>query len=151
MCAAAQARVAARGLADRIEIVCGDARDLPSLLGDDVLDEIDVVHCKGLMNELFGNGDSDAVAYLSVLRSLFPDRLLLNVEYYGKLGLVYGVDSRYRHTLVHDVVQQLTGQGVQPSDRDGWDRVYRAAGAALEHAFEGDESGIEWCVHVVRL
>ncbi len=151
MCVVARARIDELGLSEQIEIIHHDGRDLVTALPLDLRDRVDVLHCKGILNEFFGRGDEHAIDYLRQVRDLFPDRLLINVDYYGKLGRMDVIPSEYRHTVLHDVIQVLTRQGVPPRDRAGWASVYEAAGAKLEHAFEGDDSGIEWFVHVVRL
>ncbi|MEU5635903.1 SAM-dependent methyltransferase [Streptomyces rishiriensis] len=151
MCHEARARISRFGFEDRIKIIHADGRDLASVLPADLREQVEVVHCKSVVNEFFGGGDSGAVAFLRSLRALFSKRLLLNVDYYGKLGRVDAIPSQYRHTVVHDVIQALTGQGVPPQRREEWLPIYEAAGVRLEHVFEGDDSGIEWFVHVVEL
>lgn len=151
MCNSARARIRRLGLDDRVKIIHGDGRNLEALLTRELREQVEIVHCKSVLNEFFGDGDRKAIAYLSQLRELFPKRLLLNVDYYGKLGRLDAIPSQYRHTVAHDVIQALTGQGVPPERREKWVPVYEAAGLRLEHSFEGDESGIEWFVHVVRL
>ena len=58
---------------------------------------------------------------------------------------------RYRHTLLQDMAQSISGQGIPPADVAQWAAVYEAAGCGLLHVYEGDSSGIAWFVHVVRL
>ncbi|MDR3632348.1 MAG: class I SAM-dependent methyltransferase [Isosphaeraceae bacterium] len=151
MCGVAERLIKAAGVSDRLKIVNGDAQTLGMALSDDVRNQIEVVHAKGLLNELFRNGGASAVRFLSGLRELFPGRYLIVVEYYGQLSRVRDVDDRYRHTLLHDMIQVLTAQGVPPSDLAGWAEVYHRAGCSVEHAYEAESRGIKWCVHLVRL
>lgn len=151
MCDAARARIRRFGFEDRIKIINGDGRDLGTVLPADLREQVEAIQCKSVVNEFFGRGDSGAVAFLRNLGALFPERLLFNVDYYGKLGRVDAIPSQYRHTMVHDVIQALTGQGVPPERKEEWLPIYEAAGVRLEHVFEGDDSGIEWFVHVVKL
>jgi len=151
MCRVARARVARSGFADRIRIIHGDARVVARSVSRRERARIETLHCKGLLNELFRHGPGEAAAYLGRLRALFPGRLLFVVEYYGKLTRVSDPGPRYGHTLLHDLIQMLTSQGVPPADLAGWADVYARGGCALEHAYEGDSQGIEWFVHLVRL
>lgn len=151
MCAVARARVAESGVDSQIQILQGDARDIAHLELAESVNAIEMIHCKGLLDELFRGGDSQAVAFLSALRSRFPGRLLLVVDYYGKLTRLESIGRRYTHTLIHDVLQVLTAQGVPPSDVVTWFHLYEAAACNLEHAYEGRTNGIEWFVHVVAL
>ena len=86
MCVVARARIDELGLSEQIEIIHHDGRDLVTALPLDLRDRVDVLHCKGILNEFFGRGDEHAIDYLRQVRNLFPDRLLINVDYYGKLG-----------------------------------------------------------------
>lgn len=151
MCAAARQRVAEAGLADRIRIVQADARQVAEVLSAPERASIAALHCKGLLDELFRSGSSEAVRFLIHLREGFPGRLLFVVDYYGKLTRVPRVKARHRHTMVHDVVQVTTAQGVPPADLTGWLEVYGEAGCSVEHAYEGESSGIQWFVHLVGL
>lgn len=151
MCRVARARIARLGMSDRIRIIHADARSLASHLPTKDRRGIECLQSKGLFNELFRNGDEGAVAYLKVLKRLFPGRLLFIVDYYGKLTRVRETRGEHLHTLLHDLIQMITAQGVPPSDLSGWVKVYRAAGCSIEHAYEGSSQGIEWFVHLVRL
>lgn len=151
MCRIARRRIAEARLEDRIRIICADARTVDRLLPKQERLKIEALHCKGLLNELFRHGSDEAAAYLRRLKRLFAGRLLFVVEYYGKLTRVKAPASRYGHTLLHDLIQVLTSQGVPPGDLAGWADVYAQGGCSLEHAYEGDSQGIEWFVHLVRL
>jgi SAM-dependent methyltransferase len=151
MCKVARERVARAKLSERIRIVHADARNLGTHLRPQVRQRIEALQSKGLFNELFRYGNEEAIKYLLRLKKWFPGRLLFIVDYYGKLTHVPNVAAKYRHTLIHDVIQVITAQGIPPSDLAGWRAVYEAADCSLEHAFEGDSQGIEWFVHLLRL
>lgn len=151
MCKVARERISEARLTNRIRIIHSDARKLGVHLKRDARQSIEALQSKGLFNELFRHGNEGAVNYLKKLKGWFPGRLLFIVDYYGKLTRVGGASPKYRHTLIHDVIQVITGQGVPPADLAGWDAVYEAADCSIEHAYEGDTNGIEWFVHLVRL
>lgn len=151
MCKVARQRVVEAGLARRIRIINADAWNLATFLRPKVRSGIQALQSKGLLNELFGQGDKMAIEYLQKLKKLFPGRLLFVVDYYGKLTRVPRIQAKYRHTLIHDLIQVATAQGVPPADLAGWAAVYDAAGCSIEHAYEGDNQGIEWFVHLVKL
>lgn len=151
MLATARETLDHQGLSERVFLRKGDARRLDACLTAEMRDEADAVHCKGLTDELFRHGDTEAIRFLSELRRLLPGRLLINVDYYGKLGRLHPVAARYQHTVLHDLIQHLTAQGAPPATLAHWAQIYAAAGCALQHAYESESSGIEWFVHIVRL
>jgi SAM-dependent methyltransferase len=151
MCKAARKRIVKAGLGKRVQIVHGDARTLGRHFNARVRGGIDALQSKGLFNELFRRGNTEAVAYLGKLKQWFPGKILFVVDYYGKLTRLKTVRREYQHTLIHDLIQFLSAQGVPPANRKGWSQIYRAAGCLLEHCCEGDNQGVEWFVHIVRL
>jgi hypothetical protein len=151
MCRVARERVAEAGVEGRVHIVHADARTLASRVPAKARRSIEALQSKGLMNELFRRSSAGAIKYLRALKRLFPGRLLFIVDYYGKLTRAREVSPKYVHTVVHDVLQLVTAQGVPPGDLRGWAEVYHAASCLVEHAYEGDSQGIEWFVHLVRL
>lgn len=151
MCKVARERIGKLHLTKRVRIIHGDARNLGSYFRPHIRQSIEALQSKGLFNELFRHGNEGAIKYLRKLKNWFPGRLLFIVDYYGKLTRVPNAGPKYRHTLIHDVIQVITAQGVPPSDLAGWAKVYDASGCSIEHAFEGDSQGIEWFVHLVRL
>lgn len=151
MCKVARERIADLHLNGRIQIIRADARTLDTCLRPVIRRRIEALQSKGLFNELFRYGEQEAIDYLRKLKKLFPGRLLFVVDYYGKLTQVSHTNLKYRHTLIHDVIQVITAQGVPPPDVAGWARVYHGAGCSIEHTYEGDSQGIEWFVHLVRL
>jgi hypothetical protein len=151
MCKVARERIACAHLSKRIRIIHADARSLDTYLRPQVRQRIAALQSKGLFNELFRYSNKGAIKYLEKLKAWFPGRLLFIVDYYGKLTRHQNVAPKYRHTLIHDLIQVITAQGIPPADLAGWIEVYDAAGCSVEHAFEGQSQGIEWFVHLVRL
>ena len=151
MCEAATAGVERAGLGKLLRIVHGDARDIADLLSADERDRIDGLHCRSLLNELFRFGPAEAAEFVAQLARLFSGRLLLVGDYYGKLGSEERVPDRFAHTLLQDLAQALSSQGIPPPDLAGWADVYETGGGELLHAYEGEHGGVAWFVHVVRL
>jgi SAM-dependent methyltransferase len=151
MCASATRSVERAGLARSIRLVHGDARDIRNLLDADERRNVEGIHCRSLLNELFRFGPAEAAELIAELGRLFSGRLLLVSDYYGKLGLADHVPERFAHTLLQDVAQAVSGQGIPPADLAGWAEIYRQGGGDLLHAYEGDHGGIAWFMHVVRL
>jgi SAM-dependent methyltransferase len=147
MCARARARLAAAGLGERFEIVEADALASPESVAE-TCGEAAVLTAASLVNELFTVGTTRAVEWLTRLRAGFPGRLLVVADYYGQLG--HATSDRSWHTLLHDFVQLISGQGVPPPDREAWAAIYEAAGCQLAHAYEG-EGAVRWFVHLVAL
>jgi SAM-dependent methyltransferase len=151
MCEAATASIVRAGLAKVLRIIHGDARDVADLLAADERDRIDGLHCRSLVNELFRFGPAEAAEFVAQLARHFRGRLLLVGDYYGKLGSEERVPDRFAHTLLQDLAQAVSSQGIPPPDLAGWADVYEQGGAELLHAYEGEHAGIAWFVHVVRL
>ena len=151
MCEQASKRFQRMGLDSRLKVIHARAQELGTSMPLRTRQRIESVHCKGLLNELFRGGSSQAVAYMKKLKQLFPGKLVFVVDYYGKLTHESNVFNGYSHTLIHDLIQALTCQGIPPPNIDGWVAVYEKADCKLRHAFEGDSKGIEWFVHLVDL
>jgi hypothetical protein len=150
MCSIAEREVSSAELSSRIEIIKGDVRDIDSLNLRSAAGA-SALHAGSLLNEFFRNGSASAVGFLTRLRTRFPGRLLFVSDYFGKLARVSRVPSRYRHNLLQDAAQAISGQGVPPSDLEGWVAVYEAAGCSILDAYRGESDEIEWFLHVVLL
>ncbi len=151
MYAAATERINAAGLANRIRIIHADVRQLETHFPPEMRNEIGALHGSSILNQFFRFGSAQAVSFVSNLKRLFPNHLLFIVDYYGKLSHVPAIPPRYRHTLIHDVAQAISAQGVPPPDIHSWAMIYDAASCSLEQAYEGESDGIAWFVHIVRL
>lgn len=147
MCSIARERVQAAGLDGRLRIFEGDCTDLEAVLPTTVREQVETISAASLVNEFFGRDTSAVIALLQNLRTLFPERTLLVADYYGRLG---HTDPPWpRHTILHDFIQIISGQGVPPCDRSAWSEIYAAAGCTLIHAVEDENA--TFFVHILRL
>ena len=151
MCEVATARVSEAGLARAVHITHADVRDLDAAFHARRAASFDAIHCKSLLNEFFGSGSAEATDVIRTLRAMFSGRLLFNSDYYGRLGADSSSQDGCAHTLVHDVAQLLSGQGVPPATLSDWAEVYDRAGAEFMHTYEAQMNGIAWFIHVVQL
>lgn len=151
MCRVAADRAAGAHCDDRLSFHVGDVRNIERYFSAQERSVVSAVYGSSIVNEFFANDASEAILFLRQLRSLFPGRLLFVVDYYGKLVRVASVDRRFHHTLLQDLVQVATGQGVPPTDLLAWGEVYAAACCRLVHAYQSETDGIEWFIHVVEL
>jgi SAM-dependent methyltransferase len=149
----AKERIRRAQLDGRVDVLCGDV-GLPATLPTVPESErLKALYGRSIMNEFFAGGGRGAVRVLAGLMARFPGRLLFLEDYYGRLTHVGSDDPEHRHghALAQDLAQALTGQGVPPPDLAGWAAVYESAGCALLKAYEGDNNGIAWFIHVLRL
>jgi len=70
MCAAAGERARAAGVEDMLRFVCADARDVADHLDEDERRAVDGLHCRSLLNALFGDGPDRAVELVARLGEL---------------------------------------------------------------------------------
>jgi SAM-dependent methyltransferase len=151
ICRRANARLSSSGFSSRATIVCGDCRNLHTLLPEAELNRIQAVYGGSIMNEFFGKGNAEAISFLRYLRSILPGRLFFIADYYGKLGRSSSEAQANVHTFNQDLVQVVSGQGIPPGDLRGWVSIYEAAECSAQHAYECDAVGLQWFVHVVEL
>ncbi len=145
MCVAARRRLRDAGVATQVRVFHGDVRALDEVLPCTARDSAGALTACNVVNELFASGTQAAEAWLRRLRRLFKGRPLLVLDYYGRLGRGSGTP----HTLLHDYVQVLSGQGVPPATLDEWRRLYSRAGCRLVHAIE--DTGTTLFIHIVKL
>lgn len=150
MCAAARARLTEMGVTAHIQIRHGDALDVLSRLPSSETRHISAVHASSYFNALFHNGGSDAIGALVSLREALPGRILVIGDYYGRLGSGKPVND-LGWTLLQDLVQACSGQGVPPSERADWEALYRKAGCRLIRARDEPAGGYIHFIHVVKL
>lgn len=152
MCRIARQRLVSGGLSGRVKIIRGDARYLGRYFGPRQRSSVEALYAGSLLNEWFSKGTNQAVRFLKEAKSLFPGRVLIIDDYYGRLNLNQrSVTDRTRHNIVHDLMQAVTGQGVPPSNFRSWRSVYRAAGCKLLRSYEGVADGLTWFYHVIQL
>jgi len=147
----ARTRLRDAGLDNRITFLPADCRQLRQTVPKSVRSRIQSITCCNVANEMFGRGEFQAINWFRELREVFPERLLLNSDYYGRLG--YGASRRSRQaereTLLHDYVQLISGQGVPPPSRTAWRSIYAQAGCRLVHVVE-DTSTTRF-IHILSL
>jgi hypothetical protein len=131
----------------RVKILGGDARRLRSAVPAAVRSAVQAVVARQVANEMFGEGSARAIAWLTGLRTAFPDRPLLIEDYYGRLGSNHS--TQHRPTLLHDYAQLISGQGIPPAGLAEWQKIYAAAGCRLAHVTE-DTSTTRF-IHIVVL
>jgi SAM-dependent methyltransferase len=143
--AGAIARVRNRGLSERVQIRLGDALEV---LAQTPADGVQVVLATSMLNALW-NEAGRVAAFVGGLASLLPGRLLIVTDYYSRLSS--NIERSTARTLLHDVAQLVSGQGLPPSTIDGWAAAYAAANASFLHAFEASGDGLDRFVHLVKL
>lgn len=130
----ARARIRAARLSGRLRVIEGDTRKLATVLPVTVVGQVTGVTACHVANEMFRSGTRTATTWLRGIRRTLPGRPLLINDYYGRLGS--GRTSQDRHTLLHDYVQVISGQGIPPSTLREWREIYDEAGYRLVHVLE---------------
>ena len=148
MVAKANERIASMNLARQLTVIHGDCQNLEGCTSDTLRKQVQAICSASLLNEFFIHGSETLVDWLQKLRQLFPKRLLIVADYYGRLG--YDCDDYPRHGLLHDFVQSISGQGVPPPNTKAWEQCYTKAGARLIESVDG-EGGVPWFIHLVAL
>jgi len=150
MCETLKERAFEAGLADRITIVQADVRKLKEIFPEEERQLVECVHGGSIFNEFFHNGTEQVVELLKDIKELFPQAPVLISDYYGMLGHDDVIDDEAAlHTLLHDLLQTISGQGIPPPDRKGWEALYELAGYRLELSDEYF-SNIKAFFHVIR-
>jgi SAM-dependent methyltransferase len=147
MCRAGRRRARAAGIGRRVRILEGDARNPDRLLDARDRGRIETIVARDFVNELCRAGGKAAVAWMRRMRRLFPGRVLVVADYYGRLDRSGAPAAR--HILLHDFAQLISGQGVPPGDMAGWRALYEASGCRLAHVVEDD--GSTRFIHFVSL
>jgi SAM-dependent methyltransferase len=139
------------GLEPRVEIGQNDVRTIGVGAAPGYCRDVGALYGRSILNEFFADDGACATKILRQLRRWFPRRLFFVEDYYGCLTRdAQSVEGR-NHTLLQDLAQVLSGQGVPPADLAGWQGVYESAGCSLVKAYEGENDGIAWFIHVVQL
>ncbi|KAL6059019.1 hypothetical protein QOT17_014430 [Balamuthia mandrillaris] len=174
MCEAARKKVEKHGLCHRIQIIEGDVRSIDELLSEEEAKQMDIVFGGSILNEFFHPDDAQAVAFLQKVRKLCPHAVFLNADYYGSLRInnnnnsdegeeeadektnkakeasSRGENERVggKETMLHDVLQCISGQGVPPTTREGWESVYHRAGYRVHERYEWPQHSISSFLHL---
>jgi SAM-dependent methyltransferase len=144
---AARARIRTAGLAGRVKVFEGDGRNPREQLPRKVLTQVRNITACQFANEMFRGGTVQAEKWLRRIRRLFPGKVLVVCDYYGRLGM--RASTIHRETLLHDFAQIISGQGVPPPNASAWHAVYQAAGCRLLSVIE-DKNTTRF-VHIVKL
>ncbi len=146
-CRGARMAMCDAGVSGRVRIIRGDGFRPERHLTTKMIESIEAVVARDLLDELFAQDATAATSWLRGLRAEFPSRLLLIGDYYGRLG--HRRARGDRRTLLHDYAQVITGQGVPPPTRAAWAAIYRDAGVRLIHVME-DRSTTKF-LHLLHL
>lgn len=148
MCASARRFIREAHLTRRIRIWHGDLKRIEASIPASTLASVEALTACQVVNELFANESTRAVAWLKKLRRIFPGRPLLIADYYGRLGSTHK-SGRHPVVLLHDYAQLISGQGLPPPGLKEWAQIYSEAGCRLVHVTE-DSSSTRF-LHVVVL
>lgn len=152
MCAVARCRLEEAGVAARVAIHHGDALGVLRRLPSGTTAGIRALHAGSFFNALFGTGTvHEAVRALTELRASFGGFLLLVNDYYGGLGSDRYPQGGPSWSLLQDVAQVCSGQGVPPGHLMAWEELYQRAGCQLLRAYESDLDSHGRFLHAVRL
>jgi SAM-dependent methyltransferase len=147
----ARTRASERGLSERISFFHGDLLDVITGWSDQRRESIDFLTASSVFNAYFQPPSGDrAVSLLLALKAAFPNRFLLISDYYGRLGHAHSMAAG-RRTMLHDLAQLVSGQGVPPPDLAGWSRVYDQTKCNLLGTVERWDSEIHWFLHLIQL
>jgi SAM-dependent methyltransferase len=150
---AARARLLSTGMnGDRIQLVACGVFDIADKIDKAILRDVDVVCLRSVANAFFcDDTNRHMLKLLSFLRSSFEGRLLVLADYYSKLSHD-SVDARaYVRTLLHDIAQVLSSQGIPPASLQGWQAIYEEAGATLFKELHYSGGGVDHFIHLVQL
>jgi len=132
----------------RVRFLKADGNRLREELPKSVRSQIRSITCCNFANEMFADGERQAIRWFRELRKLFPGRPLLNCDYYGRLGRTKGRKLQ-RQALLHDYAQLISGQGIPPATMAEWRSIYSKAGCRLVHVIE-DTSTTRF-IHIITL
>jgi len=152
MVAAARRLIVQSGLADRLNVRHSDFKGIAKAIAKRERGKIGGISAASVANGFFGSDRRAGIdSFFAALKRLFPGRVLVLHDYYGRLGAASQQSASYKRTLVHDVAQILSSQGVPPNDLRAWRRIYARNSVKLLHALKGQDEGVTWFIHVVLL
>jgi len=168
MCKFASDQVENLGLTHKITIINGEVRDLEKHVkeihknrenqkqsSEKFGKEFVCVFAGSIINEFFYESSSEALNFLKNINSLFPHCTLFVSDYYGYLGNQKGEHNSnlnsetHTHTILHDVAQCISGQGVPPGSREDWVKLYKTAGFSLIDFYDFTE-GMHSFLHICQ-
>ena len=132
----------------RVRFLKADGARLREELPKSVRSQIRSITCCNFANEMFANGEREAIRWFRELHKLFPGRPLLNGDYYGRLGRAKN-RKQQRETLLHDYAQLISGQGIPPATMAAWRSIYSKAGCRLVHVI--DDTSTTRFIHIIAL
>jgi SAM-dependent methyltransferase len=148
----ARANIARCELAERLKVFCGNVAEVGKELTAAQRKAVDVIVAVSVANAYFGERSHRSITmFFESLRSLFPNRIMIICDYFGRLGSSITDPQEWQRTLIHDLAQVVSGQGVPPKDIQEWTNIYREASCDLIQSYEGRTAGIAWFIHVIQL
>lgn len=123
--------VGRESLSEQVHVSLGTVEDLCDgrLAG---MFDADLVCLRSVLNSMFERGCREVESCLRRIGACFPTAHICVSEYYGRLNAAH-LDNDEIPTLVHDVIQLMSFQGIPPHDPDEWDKIYKNAGLQLVH------------------
>jgi cyclopropane fatty-acyl-phospholipid synthase-like methyltransferase len=153
MCLKFQQNIAKYNLSGQLTILEGNAENPREVIPTSLTDQVELIVAASLVNSFFHGSENDKtdriVKWLSQIKSLFPKRHLLILDYYGRLG-----NSNFSYSpesLVHDWVQLISNQGIPPVEMKEWEKIYEEANCKLIDTMEPKKSVIPFFIHLVAL
>jgi SAM-dependent methyltransferase len=131
-----------------VRFLKADGTRLREEIPESVRSQIRSITCCNFANEMFAEGERQAIKWFRELHKLFPGRPLLNCDYYGRLGRAKN-RKQQREALLHDYAQLISGQGIPPATMAEWRLIYSKAGCRLVHVIE-DTSTTRF-IHIIAL
>jgi len=131
-----------------VRFLKADGTRLREEIPESVRSQIRSITCCNFANEMFAEGERQAIKWFRELHKLFPGRPLLNCDYYGRLGRTKN-RKQQRETLLHDYAQLISGQGIPPAKMAEWRSIYSKAGCRLVHVIE--DSSTTRFIHIIAL
>jgi SAM-dependent methyltransferase len=144
----ARARFRKAHVGKRVRFLEADGARLREEIPAIVRSQIQSITCCNFANEMFAQGERQAINWFRELRRTFPGRPLLNCDYYGRLGRTKNRNP-HRETLLHDYAQLISGQGIPPATMAEWRSIYSKAGCRLVHVI--DDTITTRFIHIIGL
>jgi SAM-dependent methyltransferase len=145
----ARRRALSAGFEKRLRFFEGDCTHLRTDLPAAVRAKVESLAACNVANEMFRDGERQSIKWMQQLRKLFPERPLIILDYYSRLGKKVRHGSMERKTLLHDYAQLISGQGIPPASAKEWRTIYSSAGVRLVHIIE--DSVTTRFIHISRL